>query len=330
MRKGVLAGAGLVLMGMGVATPVHAEDWRACVVAACMQNYCGDNGASVVVTMATDVSDPAVGGTSGAQAALLRSLQQRGTMNGDPPQMQCTPSQPSESAANQLSQNIFAQMSTSFSDVRLISPNDLFNGYDSVPGSQDPDYNGGSSSSGDYASNSGSSNDDGAAQAQAAAEAREREIAQAQADNDRRAQEAAAAEQARIEREAAIAAQREQDRIAAETRRAEQQAAAEELRKKMDERNKASTDTDANQCVSSASIRQNDTFAGNTAAYVTNGCGTPVDVRICLMTESKGWNCGVTWGLNSQASWSHSSFQATGQVFVDARVSGSSRQLNSP
>jgi hypothetical protein len=48
------------------------------------------------------------------------------------------------------------------------------------------------------------------------------------------------------------------------------------------------------------------------------------------MTETKGWNCGVTWGLNPQASWSHSSFQATGQVFVDARVSGSSRQLNSP
>jgi hypothetical protein len=300
------------------------------VAAACLQNYCGDNGASVLVTMATDVDDPAVGGAEGAKAALIRSLQQRGSMNGDPPQMQCTPTQSSESAANQMSQNIFAQMSTSFSDVRLISPNDLFNGYDSVPGSQDPDYNGGSSSSNDYGSSSNSRDDDGMARAQAEAAAREREAAQAQADSDRRAQEAAAAEQARIEREAQIAAQREQERVAAETRRAEQQAAADELRKKMDERNNASTDTDANRCVSRASLRQNDTFAGNTAAYVTNGCGTPVDVRVCLMTETKGWTCGVTWGLNPQASWSHSSFQATGQVFVDARVSGSSRQLNSP
>jgi hypothetical protein len=323
-----MAGIGLVFIGMGVATTASAEDWRACVVGACLKGYCGDSDASVVVSMATDVSDPAIGGPEAMQRALLGSLQQRGQVNGEP-MMSCTPSQPSESAATQLSQNIFAQMSTSFYDVRLVSANDLVNGYDSVPGSEDPDYNGGSSNAGnDYASPA--SDDNGAAQAQAEAAAREREAAEAQADRDRRDQEAAAAMQAQRDREAQIAAQREQDRIAQETRRAEQQAAAEELRKKMDERNKASTDTDANQCVSSASIRHNDTFQGNTAAYVTNGCGTPVDVRVCLMTEAKGWNCGMTWGLSSQSSWSHSSFNATGQVFVDARVSGSSRPLNSP
>ena len=92
----------------------------------------------------------------------------------------------------------------------------------------------------------------------------------------------------------------------------------------------ASTDTDANRCITPAQLKSNDTFPGNTAAYVTNGCTTPVDVRICLMKEGKGWNCGMTFGLAPQKSWSWSSFHATGQVFVDARVAGSTRQMESP
>jgi hypothetical protein len=92
---------------------------------------------------------------------------------------------------------------------------------------------------------------------------------------------------------------------------------------------RASTDTDANRCVTRPEIRQNDTSKGNTAAYITNGCGTKVDVRICLMTD-KGWNCGVSWGVAPQASWSWSSFNATGPVFVDAKVTGSSGKLASP
>ena len=91
----------------------------------------------------------------------------------------------------------------------------------------------------------------------------------------------------------------------------------------------ASTDTDANRCVSRSEVRQNDTFQGNTAAYVVNGCGTPVDVKVCLMTDS-GWKCGATWGLASQGSWSYSAFNATGPVFVDAKTTGSSRRLASP
>lgn len=96
------------------------------------------------------------------------------------------------------------------------------------------------------------------------------------------------------------------------------------------EAGKASTDTDANRCVTSAELRQDDTYKGNTAAYVVNGCGQPVDVRICLMREAGGWNCGATSGLAPQGRWSHSSFQATGRVFVDARVSGSGKPLASP
>jgi hypothetical protein len=92
---------------------------------------------------------------------------------------------------------------------------------------------------------------------------------------------------------------------------------------------RASTDTDANRCVSGANVRENDTTMGNTAAYVSNGCGTPIDVKICLMTDS-GWKCGVTWGLASQGSWSFSAFHATGAVFVDAKVAGSNKSLASP
>ena len=112
----------------------------------------------------------------------------------------------------------------------------------------------------------------------------------------------------------------------------ERDVAAQKLLKNFDERHKlgkASTDTDANRCVTTAQTKLNDTFKGNTAASIVNGCGQPVDVRICLMT-AKGWNCGTDYGVASQARASHSSFEATGQVFVDARVSGSSRALSSP
>ena len=86
----------------------------------------------------------------------------------------------------------------------------------------------------------------------------------------------------------------------------------------------------ANRCVTSPELRQNDTFQGNTAVYVTNGCGTPVDVRICLMKDNQVWNCGMKYSLQPQGSWSWSSFHATGQTFMDARVEGSSRQMASP
>ena len=157
-----------------------------------------------------------------------------------------------------------------------------------------------------------------------------------------RAQEEVArkkAEQAAVA-QAAIAAHDAQLAVAAEAQRKheadlakyEQEVTAQKLRKDFDERHKlgqASTDTDANQCVTTPETQLNASFQGNTAASVVNGCGQPVDVRICLMTD-KGWNCGATYGLGSQQRWSHSSFNATGQVFSDARTSGSSRALATP
>jgi hypothetical protein len=115
----------------------------------------------------------------------------------------------------------------------------------------------------------------------------------------------------------------------------EQEAAARQLLAEWDKRNglgsqqKASTDDDANRCITTPETKLNASFKGNTAASIINGCGQSVDVRICLMT-TKGWNCGVTWGLASQQKWSFSSFNATGPVFVDARVSRSPRALASP
>jgi hypothetical protein len=133
------------------------------------------------------------------------------------------------------------------------------------------------------------------------------------------------ANQRQADEAARLAAQRQQSQL--ERDRAQQQPARGTAEAPREAR--ASTETDANRCVSRPELRQNDTFQGNTAAYVVNGCGVPVDVKICLMTES-GWKCGATWGLAAQAGWSHSAFRATGGVFVDAKSAGSSRALASP
>ncbi len=115
--------------------------------------------------------------------------------------------------------------------------------------------------------------------------------------------------------------------------KAEVEGAANQVRADFDKRNnlgKASTETDANICVTSPELQQDAAFKGNTAASVVNGCGKPVDIKICLMRDPGGWNCGVSWGVQPQSKWSYSSFHATGQVFVDARTAGSSKQLASP
>jgi hypothetical protein len=92
----------------------------------------------------------------------------------------------------------------------------------------------------------------------------------------------------------------------------------------------ALADGDANSCVSQATLLPDDEHKGKTAAYVFNRCEEPVDMRICLMTESGKWNCGMIRNVSPQTSWSWSASKATGQVYVDARINGSSRSLNSP
>ena len=168
-------------------------------------------------------------------------------------------------------------------------------------------------------------------QADALARQRAQSDALAAAERQRQVELIRQANQRQDEEAARLAAQRQQyeqqraDAQAAERAREQQQRGAEQSATA----GHASTDTDANRCVTQSEVRVDDTFKGNTAAYVVNGCGTPVDVKICLMTDS-GWKCGATGGLGSQASWSYSAFHATGAVFVDAKTTGSSRRLGSP
>jgi hypothetical protein len=91
----------------------------------------------------------------------------------------------------------------------------------------------------------------------------------------------------------------------------------------------ASTGTDATRCVSSPVVGPSGVWKDATAATVVNGCPTAVDVRICLLRDD-GWNCGVNWGLQPQDKWVWWSFKATGEIFWDARVAGSSKTLANP
>ena len=174
------------------------------------------------------------------------------------------------------------------------------------------------------------------AQREAEFQAKQAEYERQLADRERRVQEF-------NELQAKMEAQKEANRLAAEAAVADYQAKmaahsqtvaqhdADQARyeQQIGAAGSASTDEDANRCVTAAEVTQNASFKGNTAASVTNGCGKPVDLRICLMT-GKEWNCGVQWGVAPQAKWSFSSFNATGELFVDARTSGSSRPLANP
>jgi hypothetical protein len=57
-------------------------------------------------------------------------------------------------------------------------------------------------------------------------------------------------------------------------------------------------------------------------------CDQSRNFRVDLRTQSG--RCGVTYELGSQQRWSHSSFNAAGQLFSDAKTSGSHRALASP
>jgi hypothetical protein len=177
------------------------------------------------------------------------------------------------------------------------------------------------------------------AEYQSKVKAREAEIDRQQALHAD-AQDAAARKIEEHRRQLAEANRRQQEYFAAQRRHAlcvggDQKACADiaagkpALGEQLAGTGEASTDTDANRCVTTAEVRTNANFQGNTAASVMNGCGQPVDVRICLKRGSD-WNCGTKWGVGSQEQASHSSFNATGEVFVDARVAGSNRPLASP
>jgi hypothetical protein len=163
-------------------------------------------------------------------------------------------------------------------------------------------------------------------------EADRQQAAQVQAEFQRK--------KAEHEREVAEANSRQQEYLAAQRRHAsclggDRHACADisagkpALATTLADAGKASTDTDATRCVSRPVVGPSSAWKDATAATVVNGCPTAVDVRICLLRDG-GWNCGVNWGLRPQEKWVWWSFKATGEIFWDARVAGSSKRLASP
>jgi hypothetical protein len=91
----------------------------------------------------------------------------------------------------------------------------------------------------------------------------------------------------------------------------------------------ASTEYDANRCITQAQVSPSKTWKGALQADVVNGCQTAVDIRICLMT-SRGWNCKVQWGVLPQQKFTAFSFDASGAAYASARVTGGKGRLDSP
>lgn len=89
------------------------------------------------------------------------------------------------------------------------------------------------------------------------------------------------------------------------------------------------SDDEARNCVSRPVVSASTTWKGATQAVVFNGCLKPVDVRICLL-RTGGWNCGMTNGLGPQDRWTWWSYESKGEIFWDARITGTNRPLASP
>lgn len=89
------------------------------------------------------------------------------------------------------------------------------------------------------------------------------------------------------------------------------------------------TDADVRHCVASPVVSPNESFEGSTRALVVNRCETAVDVRICLL-RTDGWNCGMSYALKPQDSGVHWAFETQGEVFWDARATGSTRPMADP
>ena len=72
-----------------------------------------------------------------------------------------------------------------------------------------------------------------------------------------------------------------------------------------------------------------DTKTG-TKALLVNNCSSPVDVRVCFMTD-KGWNCQANYGVNPGRSWEPGWCNAIdSQVFHSERYSDSKETLGNP
>jgi hypothetical protein len=313
MSRSIALSTLALFVSPGAVGSAHAEDWRVCV-ANMGNSEPGQQKIIWTVSQPFEVSQiPDWQEQMEAAKAERRTYAAQRNLEAPDDSFACTPSSPDLAGALDQRENMKENFRVRLEGFQMLGVPFTWEEWSWTP-------TGSGSQQAEEDATRVAAEDDGEEDAQAAAD-RQREADAAAAETRRQQQLAAdkaerdslAAEKAKIEKEIADA-KRERDRLAAEKTKEQQ----------------ASTDTDANRCVTSPELRQNDTFQGNTAAYVTNGCGTPVDVRICLMKENQVWNCGMTYGLAPQGSWSWSSMKATGQVFMDARVAGSTRKMSSP
>lgn len=89
------------------------------------------------------------------------------------------------------------------------------------------------------------------------------------------------------------------------------------------------SDDDARTCVAEPVVSESKTWKNALQAVVVNGCKAPVDVRICLL-RTGGWNCSMVTGLQPQDRWAHWSYETGGEIFWDAKIADSDKQLASP
>lgn len=92
----------------------------------------------------------------------------------------------------------------------------------------------------------------------------------------------------------------------------------------------ASTDSDANMCISGVTLGPDPNCKHGNSAAVVNNCPQKVDARICIMTTKGKWNCGVVSGIQPGQRRSYASCFSTGRTFVSARSSSSNNRFGNP
>ncbi len=87
---------------------------------------------------------------------------------------------------------------------------------------------------------------------------------------------------------------------------------------------RASTNDDANRCMSPAVLSFYKNCNKGSTATIVNNCDQRIEARICHFTGSGKWDCYMDTQIDPGESWSASSCAATGRVFTYARTAPSS------
>jgi hypothetical protein len=88
--------------------------------------------------------------------------------------------------------------------------------------------------------------------------------------------------------------------------------------------NRASTNDDANRCMSAAALSFYKNCNKGSTATIVNNCDQKIEARICHFTGDGRWDCYMDSNVDPGESWSASSCAATGRVYTYARTAPSS------